>query len=190
MSSAVLLGHVIAVQPLKYQHWAQVLFEGINVERPRPHQPVFLWIKAWRKDDIGVWQEFGPTRLAGTQIGINDHVFLRHVNGTFTDLGAFGSYPGALINKQGTIVIVALEGPPTSGLTIRSSFIRQPGSGKLQQIPSRVPGASVDAASINQLGVIAGDAFLDTVNNVDHAFIYANGKMTDLGVLPATGVNS
>jgi hypothetical protein len=53
LSSALLPGHEIAVQPLKYQHWAQALFEGIKVERPRLRQPVFLWVKAWRKDEIG-----------------------------------------------------------------------------------------------------------------------------------------
>jgi hypothetical protein len=63
LSSVVLPGHEIAVQPLKYQHWAQELFEGINVERPRLRQPVFLWVKAWQ-EDVGPWKEFGSTRLS------------------------------------------------------------------------------------------------------------------------------
>jgi hypothetical protein len=82
LSSAVLPGHEIAVQSLKYQHWAQVLFEGINVERPRLRQPVFLWVNAWRKDDIGVWQEFGPTRLSFLEyllIGIASALFPREI---------------------------------------------------------------------------------------------------------------
>jgi hypothetical protein len=82
LSSAVLPGHEIAVQPLKYQHWAQVLFEGINVERPRLRQPVFLWVNAWRKDDIGVWQEFGPTRLSFLEyllIGLASALFPREI---------------------------------------------------------------------------------------------------------------
>jgi hypothetical protein len=82
LSSAVLPGHEIAVQPLKYQHWAQALFEGINVERPRLRQPVFLWVKAWRKDDIGVWQEFGPTRLSFLEyllIGLASGLFPREI---------------------------------------------------------------------------------------------------------------
>jgi hypothetical protein len=64
LSSVVLPGHEIAVPPLKYQHWAQELFEGINVERPRLRQPVFLWVKAWQENEIGPWQEFGPTHLS------------------------------------------------------------------------------------------------------------------------------
>jgi hypothetical protein len=87
LSSAVLPGHEIAVQPLKYQHWAQALFEGINVERPRLRQPVFLWVKAWRKDDIGVWQEFGPTRLS----------FLEYLL-----IGlASALFPGEILNREG-----------------------------------------------------------------------------------------
>lgn len=87
LSSVVLPGHEIAVQRLKYQLWAEALFEGINVERPRLRQPVFLWVRAWRKDDIGVWQEFGPTRLSFLEyllIGLASAVF-----------------PGEILNREG-----------------------------------------------------------------------------------------
>jgi hypothetical protein len=87
LSSVVFPGHEIAVQRLKYQLSAEALFEGINVERPRLRQPVFLWVRAWRKDDIGVWQEFGPTRLSFLEyllIGLASAVF-----------------PGEILNREG-----------------------------------------------------------------------------------------
>ena len=64
LSSVVLPGREIDVKPLKYRLWAEALFETTNSERPRLLQPVLLWLRAWRKDDIGVWKEFGPTRLS------------------------------------------------------------------------------------------------------------------------------
>jgi hypothetical protein len=64
LSSVVLPGHEIDVIPLKYRLWAEALFETTNSERPRLRQPVLLWVRAWRKDDIGVWKKFGPTRLS------------------------------------------------------------------------------------------------------------------------------
>ena len=82
LSSVVLPGHEIAVQPLKYRLWAEALFEGINTDRPRLRQPVLLWVKAWRKLDIGVWQEFGPTRLSFLEyllIGLASALFPREI---------------------------------------------------------------------------------------------------------------
>jgi probable HAF family extracellular repeat protein len=138
-------------------------------------------------NDLG--QIVGYFSPAGVELNLNDHVFIRQINGTFIDLGAFGTDPYALINIQGTVVINALNGPATSSLTITNCYIRQPGSPQLQKVPSLVPGASVDAQSINQFGVIGGAAFIDTSNYIEHAFLYANGKISDLGVLPPTGVN-
>lgn len=87
LSSAVLSGREVAVQPLKYRLWAEALFEGINSDRPRLRQPVLLWVRAWRKDDIGVWEEFGSTRLSFLEyllIGLASAVF-----------------PGEILNREG-----------------------------------------------------------------------------------------
>jgi uncharacterized membrane protein len=127
-------------------------------------------------NDLG--QIVGYVSPAGLPINSNDHIFLRQPNGTYVDLGAFGTDPEALINNQGTIVITASN----SDMTLDSAYIRQPGSTKLQQIPPSVPGTSVEATSINNLGVIAG-------NNSAGAFVYANGKITELGALPPVGIN-
>jgi hypothetical protein len=87
LSSVVLPGHEIVVKPLKYRLWAEALFENANSERPRLRQTVLLWVRAWRKDDIGVWKEFGPTRLS----------FLEYLL-----IGlASALFPGEILNREG-----------------------------------------------------------------------------------------
>jgi hypothetical protein len=87
LSSAVLPGHEIDVKPLKYQLWAEALFETTSTDRPRLRHPVLLWVRAWRRDDIGVWKEFGPTRLSFVEyllIGLASALF-----------------PGEVLNREG-----------------------------------------------------------------------------------------
>jgi hypothetical protein len=64
LSSIVLPGHDATVQTEKYRSWATALFEGTNTDRPRLRQPVFFWVRAWKREDVGIWTEFGPTRLS------------------------------------------------------------------------------------------------------------------------------
>jgi probable HAF family extracellular repeat protein len=74
--------------------------------------------------------------------------------------------------------------------TATGSYIRQPGSTKLQQIPPLVPGCAMIANEINNFGAVAGIAYLDGIADRNfHAFVYANGKSTDLGTLPPTVPN-
>ena len=83
LSSIVLPGHAPMVQTEKYRSWATALFEGINTDRPRLRQPVFFWVKAWRKNDVGIWTEFGPTRLSFLEyllIGIASSIFPELLN--------------------------------------------------------------------------------------------------------------
>jgi hypothetical protein len=82
LSSIVLPGHNATVQTEKYRSWATALFEGINTDHPRLREPVFFWVKAWRKDDVGIWTEFGPTRLSFLEyllIGIASSIFPREL---------------------------------------------------------------------------------------------------------------
>ncbi len=82
LSAVVLAGHGLETQTVKYRSWANALFEAINTERPRLRQPIFFWVKAWRKDDIGIWTEFGPTRLTFLEyllIGIASSIFPREL---------------------------------------------------------------------------------------------------------------
>jgi len=83
LSSVVLPGHDERVQTQKYRSWATALFEGINTDRPRLRLPVFFWVKAWREDDVGIWTEFGPTRLSFLEyllIGIASSIFPQLLN--------------------------------------------------------------------------------------------------------------
>ena len=83
LSSVVLPGHDATVQTEKYRSWATALFEDLNTDRPRLRQPVFFWVKAWRKDDVGIWTEFGPTRLSFLEyllIGIASSIFPELLN--------------------------------------------------------------------------------------------------------------
>lgn len=135
-------------------------------------------------NDLG--QIVGYVSPAGFPKNSNDHIFLRQPNGVYVDLGDFGVDPLACINNQGTIVITRTYYPASN---LEVSYIRHPGSTKLQQIPALVPGASISVISINNLGVIAGSGSLDTTFSIEHAIVYANGKTTDLGTLPSIGTN-
>ncbi len=87
MSSVVLPGHEVAVRTEKYRSWARSLFEGVETDHPRLRQPVLFWVRAWRREDIGIWTEFGPTRLSFLEyllIGIASSLF-----------------PRALLNREG-----------------------------------------------------------------------------------------
>lgn len=78
LSAVVLPGHEITRQIAKYRSWANALFETSPTDRPRLRQPVFFWVKAWKKDDVGIWQEFGPTRLSFLEyllIGLASAIF-------------------------------------------------------------------------------------------------------------------
>jgi hypothetical protein len=63
LGSVVLPGHDSTVQTEKYRSWTTALLEGINTDRPRLRKPVFFWVRAWKREDIGIWTDFGPTRL-------------------------------------------------------------------------------------------------------------------------------
>jgi hypothetical protein len=82
LSSIVLPGHDLVVQREKYRSWATALFESINTDRPRLRQPVFFWVRAWKREEVGIWTEFGPTRLSFLEyllIGIASSIFPREL---------------------------------------------------------------------------------------------------------------
>ena len=61
--AAVLLGYEPQTVDSKYKKWAAAMFESFPTNEPKLKHPVFLWAKAWGRTDIGVWPQFGPTRL-------------------------------------------------------------------------------------------------------------------------------
>jgi probable HAF family extracellular repeat protein len=142
-------------------------------------------------NDIG--QVAGYFSPAGLSINSNDHIFIRQPDGTFSDLGAFGVDPGvATINNQGRLLIGALDADGAH----THAYLSRPGSTSLEKIPPLILGGSVNAVGMNQIGVVIGSASVDATNNKFHAFVYFEGRIKDLGVLPggdstwAGGINN
>lgn len=63
LSAAMLLGHDPTKITRKYEEWGRSLFNDIQVENPKLKEPVYFWTRAWNSKDIGIWKEFGPTKL-------------------------------------------------------------------------------------------------------------------------------
>ncbi len=109
-------------------------------------------------------------------------------NGAFTDLGSLGgggwNTPMA-INRRGDIVGFSdLPGDVTGGTLTPNfhAFIWTKESGKMTDI-GVLPGDSLsEALDINDLGQVVGVSFPST-----HAFLYENGRMTDLNSLVPSG---
>lgn len=124
-------------------------------------------------NDIG--QTAGGYTPANTQ-GLTDHIFVKQPNGTYSDLGAFGITPSALsINNQGRVLIGRYD-------TVRShTYISRPGSTSMEEVPSLIPNGSVIPGQMNQYGVVVGSAVRSSDGTVEHAYIYFNGHIKDLG---------
>lgn len=87
LSASVLLGHETKYVTQKYQQWAASLFVTYPVERPQLKKDIWFWCKAWNRNDVGIWPEFGPTRLT----------FLEYLL-----IGVASSlFPQALLNREG-----------------------------------------------------------------------------------------
>ena len=88
LSAVVCAGHPRLGSSIpKYHKWAEGLFEQFPVRRPRLKQEVFFWIKAWERNTVGIWKEYGPTSLTFLEyllIGLASAVF-----------------PMSLLNKEG-----------------------------------------------------------------------------------------
>ena len=63
LSAVVCEGHTEAKKTNKYKRWAGNLFEKYPAANPKLKSPVHFWIKAWEKDETGIWPEFGATSL-------------------------------------------------------------------------------------------------------------------------------
>jgi hypothetical protein len=78
--------HPTAKQTIKYQSWANALFEEAPSAQPVLREPVYFSAKAWNREETGIWSELGPTRLA----------FLEYLL-----IGVAGlAFPG-LLNREG-----------------------------------------------------------------------------------------
>ncbi|KAA9022941.1 hypothetical protein [Niallia endozanthoxylica] len=87
LSAVVCKEHPTNKMTKKYRKWADMLFKEFPSEVPRLKKETYFWIKAWSKDDIGVWKEFGNTSLT----------FLEYLLiGLASDI-----YPEFLLNEEG-----------------------------------------------------------------------------------------
>ena len=87
LSACVLPGHKREKATVKYRSWAARLFEEVPAEAPCLGRDVRLWVKAWPCEAIGIWPEFGPTRLS----------FLEYLM-----IGvASAAFPDTLLNREG-----------------------------------------------------------------------------------------
>jgi hypothetical protein len=87
LSAVVLLGHPEEKVSAKYRAWADALFVATGVPQPKLREPVHFWTKAWSRSDVGIWSEFGPTRLTFLEyllIGV-----------------ASAAFPKILLNREG-----------------------------------------------------------------------------------------
>jgi hypothetical protein len=87
LSAVVLPGHDPKHITRKYTAWADELFVDYPAENPRLKRPVYFWAKAWSRNEMGVWEEFGPTRLTFLEyllIGV-----------------ASSAFGGVLLNREG-----------------------------------------------------------------------------------------
>jgi probable HAF family extracellular repeat protein len=112
------------------------------------------------------------------------HAFLWN-GSTMIDLGAV--YPptsvGFSINNANTVV-----GYTSTSQTPIHAAISTNGQ-PFQELPNStfVGGAGSTATSINDSGVIVGKAKIGSVAGPHHTFLYVNGVMTDLGLIPSDG---
>lgn len=87
LSAVFLPGHNPSKTIRKYSNWAKALFVDFLSLRPKLKQDVFFWATAWKKTSGGIWEDFGPTRLA----------FLEHLL-----IGVAGSvFPELLLKREG-----------------------------------------------------------------------------------------
>lgn len=132
---------------------------------------------------IGTYPEslndIGQTAGSYVDAAFNDHIFVRQPNGSFQDLGStFGIDPSALaINDQGRVLIGAYD-PQVH------TYISRPGSASLEEVPSLIPNGPVSPGDMNEWGMVVGWAAIDASNQRQHAYVYFEGKIKDLGVLP------
>ena len=117
----------------------------------------------------------------------NNHAFLYNGSSPLQDIGTLGgqeSYANA-INESGQVVGTAETGAtyqplsPSSDYLVSHAFLYN-GSSPLQDLGT-LGGPKSTAYGINNIGQVVGTA--DTIDQSERAFIYSNGKMTDLNSL-------
>jgi len=87
LSAVALPGHDPKHKSEKYTDWANALFREVPSAHPELKLEVRFWTKAWSREDVGIWEEFGQTGLA----------FLEYLM-----IGVASSlFPDQLLNREG-----------------------------------------------------------------------------------------
>ena len=63
LSAVVLPDHDKLKHTKKYSDWANRLFVSVPDQQPRLKKDVHFWAKAWNGSDVGIWKEYGATKL-------------------------------------------------------------------------------------------------------------------------------
>ena len=87
LSAVVLHGHEQENKTKKYTDWANKIFTDFPTDNPKLKIPVKFWCKAWKTNDISIWEEFGNANLTFLEyllIGVGSSLF-----------------PNDLLNKEG-----------------------------------------------------------------------------------------
>ena len=87
LSAVVLLGHPPAKVTKKYISWVGSLFENYPSPNPKLKQTLYFWTTAWKKSTVGMWEEFGATRLTFQEYLMSGV--------------ASSAFPEALLNREG-----------------------------------------------------------------------------------------
>ena len=78
LSAVVLHGHEETAKSKKYKEWAASMFTEFPTDLPTLAEPIMFWCKAWSPNNVGVWEEFGPTTLTFLEyqlIGVASSLF-------------------------------------------------------------------------------------------------------------------
>ena len=83
LSACVVPGHAPNKITKKYSAWAQAMFVEFPSHQPVLRKPIYFWAKAWKPENLGVFEELGQTSLANLEyelIGVVGRVFPNLLN--------------------------------------------------------------------------------------------------------------
>jgi len=175
------------VRPLAINEHGQIVGEANTKKRGKygPMLHAFLW-QGGKMVDLGTLggDDSRPTAFnnRGQIIGSStaksgrQHAFLWQ-NGSMTDLGS-STFEALAISEEGEVVGY---GTP-AGSNATQPFVRQKGKLTFLKLPGSTYG---EATGINDRGQVVGSSL---VGGVPTAFLWQNGKVTDLGMGGGRGI--
>jgi len=46
-----------------YKDYVSAIFRRSPADQPKLREEIFFWAQAWNRNNVGIWREFGPTRV-------------------------------------------------------------------------------------------------------------------------------